>query len=138
MVAAYLSYASEFAHVNDLLANTRLRDETEALESAEDLLVRTSPRWLLGYRDVTNTTNERTVVGGVFPLSAVGHNLPLWATSVENAAILPALLSSFACDFFARLKMGGTHLTFFIAKQILAIPPRYSASPRLQFALTNL
>ena len=124
MVAAYLRYASDFAHVNDLLANTRLRDETEALDFAEDLLRRTAPRWFLGLRDVTNSTNERTVVGGVFPLSAVGNNLPVWTSSAPTAVVLPALFCTFACDFPARLKMGGTHLNFFVARQIPTIAPQ--------------
>lgn len=83
----------------------------------------TSSQWLMGWRDITNSTNERTLVGGVFPMSAVGNNLPLWMPSVENAEILPSLLSSFVCDFAARLKIGGTHLNFFIAEQIPVLSP---------------
>ena len=62
-------------------------------------------------------------MGGVFPLSAVGNNLPVWTASAKPTGMLPALLSSFACDFAARLKVGGTHLNFFIARQIPALPP---------------
>ena len=57
-----------------------LRSNDEALAFAEALLSRASPRWLMGWRDITNSTNERTVVGGVFSLSAVGNNLPVWTT----------------------------------------------------------
>ena len=32
-------------------------------------------------------------------------------------------MTSFVCDFVARLKMGGTHLSFFIAEQIPVLPP---------------
>ncbi len=82
-----------------------------------------SHRWLLGWRDITNTTNERTVVGGVFPISAVGNNLPVWTASSESIEAFASLLSSLACDFTARLKVGGTHLNFFIAEQISVLPP---------------
>ena len=85
--------------------------------------------WLLGIRDVTNSTVERTVVGGVLPVGAVGNNLPLWIAGAEPRAVLPALLSSLACDYVARLKVGGTHLNFFIAKQIPVIPPGVFAEP---------
>ena len=77
----------------------------------------------MGWRDITNGTNERTVVGGVFPFSAVGNNLPVWTTDSEDSVLLPALLSSPACDFAARFKVGGTHLNFFIAEQIPVLPP---------------
>ena len=61
--------------------------------------------------------------GGVFPLSAVGHTQSIWTTSDEATKALPALLSSPVCDFVARLKMGGTHFSFFIAEQIPVLPP---------------
>ena len=79
--------------------------------------------WLIGVRDITNSTNERTVLGGVFPVSAVGNNLPVWMPGAEPRPVLPAVLSSLACDYAARLKVGGTHLNFFIARQIPVIPP---------------
>ena len=122
-LSMYLNFAAEYAHVGDALPNMHLSNENEALDFAEDLLVRTSPRWLLGCRDVTNSTNERTVVGGGFPLSAVGNNLPVWTSPDDSAVVLPVLFSTFACDFPARLKMGGTHLNFFIAKQIPVLSP---------------
>ena len=70
--------------------------------------------------------NERTVVGGVFPFSAVGNNLPVWTSDSEDAVLLPALLSSFVCDLAARFKVGGTHLNFFIAEQVPVLPPEVS------------
>ena len=87
-------------------------------------------RWLMGWRDITNTTNERTVVGGIFPLAAVGNNLPVWTTAATDPVqVLPSLLSSSACDFTARIKVGGTHLNFFIARQIPVLPPEVFGRP---------
>ena len=94
----------------------------EALAFAEELLSRASPRWLMGWRDITNSTNERTVVGGVFPISAVGHTQSVWAASIDAASALPALLTSLVCDFVTRLKLGGTHFSFFIAEQVPVLP----------------
>src|SRR5690606_6014163 len=34
--------------------------------------------WLLGWRDITNATNERTVITSFFPVGAVGHTMPLF------------------------------------------------------------
>ena len=83
----------------------------------------------MGWRDITNSTNERTVVGGVFPVSAVGNNLPVWGSDSEDATLLPALLSSFVCDYAARFKVGGTHLNFFVAEQIPVLPPECLDQP---------
>lgn len=85
--------------------------------------------WLMGWRDITNATNERTVVGGVFPLSGVGNNLPIWLADSTNLAYLPAVLSSHVCDFAARFKVGGVHLNFFIAEQLPVLPPQTLDKP---------
>ena len=79
----------------------------------------------LGFRDITNTTNERTVLGSLIPLSAVGNNLPIWLTDRRGVEVgcFIASMCSFACDFAARFKVGGTHLNFFIAQQLAVLPP---------------
>ena len=99
------------------------------LRSANILRQTAQSRWLIGIRNVTNTTNERTVVGGVFPLSAVGNSLPVWTAVAAPATALPALLSSFVCDYQARLKMGGINFNFFIAKQIPVLSPEVFREP---------
>ncbi len=79
--------------------------------------------WLIGYRDIARSTDIRTIVGGATPLTAVGNKLPLWMTTAGSAEVLPSILSSFACDFAARFKVGGANLNFFIAKQIPVLSP---------------
>lgn len=101
--------------------------ENEVWSKLED--VRWPYEWLMGWRDITAATNERTVVGGVFPLSGVGHTLPLWMSFCGECFYLPAILNSMVCDFFARLKVGGIHLTYFIAKQLPAISPDFLNTP---------
>ncbi|MCB1810599.1 MAG: N-6 DNA methylase [Candidatus Competibacteraceae bacterium] len=80
--------------------------------------------WLLGWRDICRSTDERTVIGGIFPLSAVGNNLPVWIASNEPVNLLASILSSLPCDFAARFKIGGTHLNFFVAEQIPVLTPQ--------------
>ena len=82
--------------------------------------------WLLCWRDITSATNERTLIAGVIPRSAVGNNLPialLMGDQRPEQVCLGAVLSSFACDFAARFKVGGTHVNFFIFEQIPVLPP---------------
>ena len=128
-VSHMLEFAARYHHLIERLPV--VRNEDDALTCAEQWLRQSTPRWLTGVRDITNSTNERTIVAGVLPLSAVGNNLPVWTASAEPSEVLPALISSFACDFAARLKVGGTHLNFFIAKQIPVLHPGTLAEPAL-------
>ncbi|MGI8824368.1 MAG: Eco57I restriction-modification methylase domain-containing protein, partial [Chloroflexota bacterium] len=82
--------------------------------------------WLLGWRDICRSTDERTVIAGILPRAAVGNNAPLMLLAPDTAGrgpLLVANLSSFVLDFAARFKVGGTHLNFFIINQIPILPP---------------
>jgi hypothetical protein len=90
-----------------------------------------SPQWLMGWRDITNATNERTVIASVISRSGVGNNLPLMLFSQRNdkrkLAALLGNLCSLVFDFVSRHKVGGTHLNFFIYKQLpVQSPERYT------------
>lgn len=80
-------------------------------------------QWLLGWRDITNVTNERTVIASVVPRVGLGHTWPVFLGRREPSRLvcLMCALSSFAADFVARQKMGGTHLTYMYLNQ-LAVP----------------
>jgi hypothetical protein len=82
------------------------------------------PTWLLGLRDITSPTNERTVIASALPVSAVGNNLPLVLTPSPVGAALLGCLNAFAHDFVARFKVGGLHLNFFIVKQFPVLSER--------------
>ncbi len=87
--------------------------------------------WLIGWRDITGVEKIRTVIATVIPRTAVGHTMPLMMT---NAAprLVTCLLANFASlvlDFAARVKVGGTHLTYGYLKQFPVLgPERYSAT----------
>lgn len=87
--------------------------------------------WLMGWRDITNATNERTVIASVAPLAGVGNQMPLMLFPGEGSrakfAALLANLSALVFDFVARHKTGGTHMNYFIYKQLPILPPdRYT------------
>ena len=50
---------------------------SDPLELTGALIDRKQPRWLMGWRDITNTTSERTVIASVFPRVGVNHKIPL-------------------------------------------------------------
>lgn len=81
--------------------------------------------WLLGWRDITFTKNERTVIAAVIPRVAVGHKFPLSLVDVSPTEIACFLtnLDSFVLDYVARQKLGGTSLTYFVLKQLPVLPP---------------
>lgn len=81
--------------------------------------------WLLGWRDICRSTDRRTVIASLIPRVAVGHTTPLLmpALSPGLVACLYANLCSFAFDYAARQKVGGTHLTYSFLKQMPVLPP---------------
>jgi hypothetical protein len=78
--------------------------------------------WLLGWRDITKETNERTVVTSSIPRAAVGHKYPLILTNLD-AYLLQANLSSFILDYVARQKFAGISMMYFVIKQLPVLPP---------------
>ena len=104
----------------------RLPPPKKILEMAEERLRGRLPRFLLGWRDITNTTNERTVIAGVLPLFGVGDTfLLMMFDHFHNKSItgLVANLSAFSYDYASRQKIGGTHLKFFTYKQLPVLHP---------------
>ena len=83
-------------------------------------------KWLQVFRDITNATNERTLVSDNIPRVAAGHTVPLIeferAQQVASALVL-ANMNSLPLDWTARLSVGGTHMSFFILKQLPVLPP---------------
>jgi hypothetical protein len=81
--------------------------------------------WLLGYRNITNTTtNRRTLVSVAVPKSAVGHALPLiWASEASARPLLMTVLNSFVVDYVSRQKIGGANMSYFVLKQLPVLAP---------------
>jgi hypothetical protein len=90
-----------------------------------ELKGRWSRSWLLGWRDITGTEKIRTIIAAVIPRVAVGNELPLTLPIASPVAVaaLAANLNSFILDYVARQKVGGTHLNYFLLKQLPVLPP---------------
>ena len=78
--------------------------------------------WLAGFSDATSVTNQRTMICSAIPHSAVSLTERLVYTPGPQHLLL-AVLGSFAFDFVARQKIGGTHFTFVYLKQMPVPPP---------------
>ncbi len=95
-------------------------------EVRTQLAGRWSREWLIGFRNVCRSTDERTVIVSVFPKAAVGHSCPLIFSESVDALLmgcLAASMTSFAYDYCARQKLGGINLTFGYVSQFPTLPP---------------
>lgn len=107
--------------------------------------------WVLGFRNTTNSTNERTIVAALAPRAAFGNSFPIltpilpspvpphanaakrqkWKRQYDaavnfykqNMPLLAANLSSFALDFIARQKIHGMATNWYIMEQLPIVPP---------------
>jgi len=96
--------------------------------------------WLMGWRDITNATNERTVIAAIIPRVGVGHTLPL-IFSNQMPSVTAALLGNLGAlvlDFVARVKVGGTHLTYGYLKQFPILPPDSYSDADLSFIVPRV
>ena len=80
--------------------------------------------YALGFRDITNPTNERTVIASIVPWAGYGNTVPLLLSADPLAtACLMANLNAICVDFVARQKAQGTHLNWYIVEQLPVIAP---------------
>ena len=83
-------------------------------------------QWLLAFKDITASTNVRTMIAAVVPQVGCGHTLPVLIPAKcdfdgESAACLLANLNSFCFDYVARQKVQATHLMWYIVEQLPVI-----------------
>jgi len=97
--------------------------------------------WLLGFRDVTNATNERTAIFSLLPRVGAGHKAPLIFSESRSSVLVTAWLANFSSlvlDFVTRQKIGGTSLGFFILRQLPVLPPSAYTAEDLRFIVPRV
>jgi len=76
------------------------------------------------FRDVSNATNERTMISSFVPAMPCGHTAPvmsLQSRSMASTVTLAVIYNSFAFDAGLRTRLGGVHLTWHYMEET-AIP----------------
>jgi len=99
----------------------RMLADLEPLDCVTEMLDRRAPRWVLAWRDITNATNERTVIAAILPRKAVAYTLRVLVGAearAEDIACLVAVLNSIPLDYVARQLISGTHLSDYIFRQL--------------------
>ena len=83
-------------------------------------------QWLIGWRNVTHATNDRTLISNLIPRAGVAHSMAVMLPAAANpsqVACLYANLTSFAQDYLVRQKLGGINLTYGYISQIPVFSP---------------
>ena len=96
--------------------------------------------WFMGWRDVTNATNERTVIATIFPKTGVSGKLPIIMPG-KNARLIAVLLAnllSLPLDYVARQKIGYTSLGYFCLKQLPILPPAAYDKRDIEFVTSRV
>lgn len=81
--------------------------------------------WVLGFKEITAPTNERTFIAALFPTVGFGNKLPLLIPEHGHCGehLLCANLNSVVFDFVTRQKIQGQTLNLFIVEQLPVVPP---------------
>ncbi|CAL9540062.1 hypothetical protein SUDANB6_04239 [Streptomyces sp. enrichment culture] len=85
-----------------------------------------SHEWFIGWRDICRGTDARTLIATATRISAAfegGTLLALPAAGAPAAVALLAAMASFVVDYIARQKVGGTHLKYFVMRQLPILGP---------------
>ena len=78
---------------------------------------------VLGFRNITNITNMRTMIVSPFSIVAFGNSVQLIFSVGSHYDRLLPLSSSHFFDYFLRSKMQGVNLSYFILYQLPVISP---------------
>ncbi len=85
--------------------------------------------YILSYRRFGPATNERSIIAKASPVVGYGDSEFLIHVEHRDAVdplVLLSNLNSFAFDYLARSKIGGTNVNFYLLKQLPILPPSMS------------
>jgi len=81
--------------------------------------------WLIGFRDTTGATNERTFILSIFLRYPAGNTIPIMLSNLNTKTLcaLVANITSIIFDYITRQKITGNHLNFYIVEQLPTFSP---------------
>ena len=81
--------------------------------------------WVLGFKEITASTNVRTFIAALFPAVGFGNKVPILKPETAERCewMLGANLNAMVFDFTTRQKVQGQTLNLFIVEQLPIIAP---------------
>lgn len=96
-------------------------------------------QWLIGYRDVTNATNERTAIASFLPFGGACQPLNLFlAASAEDGAMWLACFNSLMMDYISRQAISGLHLSLTTCRQLPVLDARSRGNTASRFVIDRV
>lgn len=101
---------------------------------------RWSKGWLMGWKEITVSTNERTLIACAIPKLGVGNKILLTLPEICGPQVCGFLsaLNSLVVDWVARQKFSGLSLSYFIVKQLPILPPSAYNEAALAFIVPRV
>ena len=81
--------------------------------------------WMLCFRDISKSTNERTIIATIVPKQGFNNKTPIIfeESGILDGTIMCGILSSIVFDYVTRQKVGGKSMNFFYVKQFPFLTP---------------
>ena len=81
--------------------------------------------WMLCFRDISKSTNERTMIATIVPKQGFNNKTPtiFEESGILDGTIMCGILSSIVFDYVTRQKVGGKSMNFFYVKQFPVLTP---------------
>jgi hypothetical protein len=115
--------------------------QEDASGAARAIIERRKTKWLIGFRDVCRSTDERTAIFSLLPRVGISGKLPLLLTHHVTASLNCCFLADWntiVCDYVARQKIGGVSMSWFITKQLPVLPPSAYTPEDLRFIVPRV
>ena len=92
-----------------------------------DLKNTVASSWMLCFKDVTASTNVRTMIASIVPKVGANDSLPFLINEEDNipSELLLANLNSIIFDFVTRQKTQSNHLRLYTFEQLPVMPPSH-------------
>lgn len=97
--------------------------------------------WLLVFRNVSDSRNERTFVATIVPACAVGNSATVVVSNSHEPHQIACLLANFnslVLDYVARQKVPGMNVNFFMVEQFPVLPPSNYTDADLAFIVPRV
>jgi hypothetical protein len=112
----------------------------ESVDAAADALFKSlQPAYMFGWRNISRSTDVRSLIPSILPYAAAGHSV-LFARSscsISRLCCLISALTSLPIDYIVRNKLGGTNLSYGYVEQLPIVEPEGYADSDLKFILTR-